>query len=670
MINTIYNTGINGVVNSQASVNITTNNISNADVAGYKKQTPIYETSGSIKSNGLHIGTGAQIAGIEASMNYFVEQQYLSTSADAAKFNQQLMYQMQLEGTLGQSDTTGLNAALSGFFGGWNTLSSDPTQPGAWEEVLSTAQGIASTYNDTYAQMEKIYTSINQEISSQVSEANSLMDQIAALNAQVASNPTDNQAVDARDQAIRELSTYMNVTVEYQNDGTATVLAEGQYALVEGRQTHHLSSQSAQARESLVPSSSFDGSVQFQGESSEEIMLEFIDATHYKVSYDGGKSWATDESGNAVVYEAGDADNPENIAGVDVWFSTTSGSHAAGDRYVITPKTGLYLEKGDGSYLNLTPLSDDQGVLSPDKATSGSIAGLFITRDDSVMPTMDALDGLAQSVIWETNVVHSKGAGLEHHTSLSGSYEVDDSTVPLSESGLFFGDKLESGDVEYVLYNDDGSIASTVSITVDPSTDSLDDIAAKINVASGGDLAATVSADGTLEMASGTGLSFEVAQDDANLMAGLGLNTFYTGTSAETIAVNSYVSNNPQHINAGAVNEEGIVTSGDNSTALQLAALAEKDVSITAGGVTYTDSLSSFSSMIVADVGADVMLAEQNQAYAQGSNEYYYEYQLSSNGVNVDEEQLNLIKYQQQYEACVKVISTARAMFDEVLDML
>jgi flagellar hook-associated protein 1 FlgK len=399
-------------------------------------------------------------------------------------------------------------------------------------------------------------------------------------------------------------------------------------------------------------------------------MLEFIDDTHYYASFDGGKTWETDESGNPVVYEAGDVDDPENIAGVDIWFSTTSGTHAAGDRYIITPKIGLYLEKGDGSYLNLTPLSDDQGILSSDKATSGSIAGLFITRDDSVMPTMDALDGLAQSVIWETNVVHSKGAGLEHHTSLSGSYEVDDSTVPLSESGLFFGDKLESGDVEYVLYNDDGSIASTVSITVDPSTDSLDDIATKINAASGGDLTATVSADGTLEMASGTGLSFEVAQDDANLMAGLGLNTFYTGTSSETIAVNRYVSNNPQHINAGAVNEDGSVNSGDNNTALQLAALAEKDVSITAGGVTYTDSLSSFSSMIVADVGADVMLAEQNQAYAQGSNEYYYEYQLSSNGVNVDEEQLNLIKYQQQYEACVKVITTARAMFDEVLDML
>ncbi|SHJ05911.1 flagellar hook-associated protein FlgK [Halodesulfovibrio aestuarii] len=670
MINAIYNTGLNGVMNSQTSVNVTSNNISNADVAGYKKQTPIYETSISIKSSGLHIGTGAEIAGIEASMNYFVEQQYLSTSADASRYNQQLTYEKQMESTLSQTDTTGLIAALSGLFSGWNTLTNDPTQPGAWEEVLSSGQAVASTYNDTVAQMEDIYQSIDQEISSQVSEANTLIDDIAALNAQVAANPTDNEAIDARDQAIRELSTYMNVNVKYQSDGTATVLAEGCYALVEGQQTHHLLSQPAQSRESLMPSSTFEGGVEFQGTSSEEIMLEFIDDTHYYASLDGGKTWVTDESGKPVEYEAGDVDSAETIANVDVWFSTTSGTHTAGDRYIITPKSGLYLEKSDGSYLNLTPLSDDQGTLASDKATSGSIAGLFITRDDSVMPSMDAMDGLAESVIWETNVLHAKGAGLEHHTSLSGSYAVDDSTVSLSESGLFFADKLESGDVEYVCYDDDGSVASTVSIVVDPDTDSLDDIATKINTTSGGDLTATVSADGTLEIASATGLSFEVAQDDANLMAGLGLNTFYTGTSAETIAVNGYVSNNSQHINAGTVNEDGTVTSGDNSTALQLAALSEKDVTITACGVTYTDSLSSFSSMIVADIGAEVQLAELNQAYAQGSNEYYYDYQLSVSGVNVDEEEVNLIKYQQQYEACAKIITTAREMLDEVLDML
>lgn len=670
MINAIYNTGVTAMMNSQTSVNVTTNNIVNADVPGYKKQSPVYETNTSIKKNGLHIGTGAEIAGIEASMNHFVEQQYLSTSSDAASYNEQLIYLKQLESTLPQTDTTGLNATLTGFFGGWNTLSSDPTQPGNWEEVLSSAQALVSTLNSTYAEMDGISQSIEQEIAAQVTEANALIDQIASLNAQVAANPTDNQAVDARDQAVRELATYMNVTVEPQVDGTVTVLAEGSYTLVEGQQTHHLSHQPAQSRESLMPSSTFVGSVEFQGESSEELMLEFVDDTHFYASLDGGKTWVTDDSGSPVLYTAGDSDNAESIAGVDVWFDKTSGAHAAGDRYIISPKSGLYLEKGDGYYLNITPLSDAQGVLASDKATSGSIAGLFLTRDDSVVAAMEALDGMASALIWETNVLHAKGAGLEHHTSLTGSYAVEDTTKALAQSELPYGSMIEAGDVEYVIYNDDGTVASQFSVTIDPATDSLANVATKINAASGGDLKATVSADGTLELAAATDKSFEVAQDDANLMAGLGLNTFFTGSSAEDVAVNSYVLQDGQHINAGVVNADGTVVSGSNNTALQLAALEELNVNITVGTVSYDESFSSFSSMLVSSVGADVVRAEQNQAYAQGSSDYYYEYQLSSSGVNVDEEQVNLIKYQQQYEACSKIISTAREMLDEVLGLL
>ena len=671
MINAIYNTGVTGMMNAQNSTSVTTNNITNADVPGYKKQTPIYETSTSVKTNGLHIGTGADIAGIEASTNYFVEQQYLSTSADAAKYNQQVTYQMQLESTLGQSDTTGLNASLSSFLGSWSTLASDPTQPGAWEEVLASGQGIAFTYSDTYAQMEQITQSIEQEIAAQVTEANALIDEIAVLNAQVAANPTDLQAIDARDQAIRELSTYVNVSVEYQADGTATVLTEGQFTLVEGQETNHLSHQPAQSRESLMPYSTYTGEVAFSGTSSEEIMIEFIDDTHYYASLDGGATWITDESGNPVVYEAGDEDNAENIAGVDVWFADDgTTSHAKGDRYIITPKSGLYLEQNDGSYYNLTPSTDAEGAYQNGTATSGSIAGLFLSRDDYVVPAMDTLDALAESLIWETNVAHAKGAGLEHHTNLSGTYAAEFVSEPLAESGLYFQDNLTAGDVTYVTYNADGSVSSTITVTVDPAVDSLEDVAADINAASGGELVATVTPEGTLELAAAAGQSFEVAGDEANLMAGLGLNTFFTGTSAETIAVNGYVSSNPQHINAGVVNADGTVVSGSNETAKTISGLADEDVEIECNGITYSESLSSFSSMLVSDVGADMLSVEQKQVYAQGTNDYYYEYQLSSSGVNVDEEQINLIKYQQQYEACSKIIMTARDMLDEVLDML
>ena len=667
MINAIYNAGVNGLLNSQTCLNISTNNITNADVAGYKKQSPVYQTADTITHQGVTVGTGAELAGVEASINYFVEQQYLATSAEAAKCNQQVSYQTMLESTLAQSEDSGLGSSLSTLLSAWGTLATDPTQPGAWEEVLGAGQGLASTYNNTYAQMKAIEQSLEQEMDAQISEANTLLDEIAQLNAQVAANADDLQAVDARDQAIRELAMYMDVRTEFQEDGTVTILAEGQFTLVEGRQANKLSSQPPQSRESLMPASTYDGDVAFSGSSSEELTLEFINDTQYYASLDGGKTWVTDEAGAPVVYDAGDADSPETIAGVDIWFTDDGAtSHTAGDRYIVSPKSSLYLENGSGTFLDITPLTDGQGTAQSGRATSGSLAGLYMTRDDNVVPAMEKLDALANSVIWEMNTLHSKGAGLEHHTELSGSYQAEKTSVSLAESGLPYADKLQSGDVSFVVYDADGNALDPITVAIDPTTDSLESIATQIQDASAGDMTATVSAEGTLTLAAASGMSFEVAEDGANLMAGLGLNTFFTGFSASTITVNEYVVANPQHINAGSADSNGTVTSGDNAVALTLADLTNESVNITCNGIAYTETLSSFSSLLVSEVGADVAMAEQQQVYATATNEYYYEYQLSETGVNVDEEQVNLIKYQQQYAACSKVITAARDMLDEV----
>ena len=193
MLNSIYNTGVNGLVNSQSAMNVTSNNISNADVVGYKKQTPIYETSESMQSGGLYYGTGADVTAIETSTNYFIEQQYLSNVSDTAMYTSMLTYQLQLESILGQSDTTGLTAAFNLFYSAWNTYSSDPTQAGAWEEVLSASEKLSQTLTGTYAQMEATQASIEQEISAQVVEANVLLDEIAMLNAEIAANPTNSR---------------------------------------------------------------------------------------------------------------------------------------------------------------------------------------------------------------------------------------------------------------------------------------------------------------------------------------------------------------------------------------------------------------------------------------------------------------------------------------------
>ena len=278
---------------------------------------------------------------------------------------------------------------------------------------------------------------------------------------------------------------------------------------------------------------------------------------------------------------------------------------------------------------------------------------------------MDRLDELAESLIWEANTAHSQGAGLEHHTSLTGSYSVDDSSAALSNSGLNFADKIQAGELQLVTYDADGNVSTSSVISIDPATDSLDDIVASINSAFSGELTASVTADGQLQVSAATDMSFEIAGDSSNLAAALGVNTYFTGSDAETIAMDSYVATNTSHINAGAVGDDNMVATGSNSVATILSALSKTAVDV---GDSHT-SLSSYLASTVSDVGSAAASAELKQTYAQTSANYLYNKQASTCEVNVDEELVELTKFQEAFRAAAKIITTTQEMMNTVLGM-
>ena len=74
-------------------------------------------------------------------------------------------------------------------------------------------------------------------------------------------------------------------------------------------------------------------------------------------------------------------------------------------------------------------------------------------------------------------------------------------------------------------------------------------------------------------------------------------------------------------------------------------------------------------STIISKVG---IYSQQNQTEATAATNVYSEaqnQQSSVSGVSMDEEAVNLITYQQIYEANLKVISAGADIFDSVLDM-
>ncbi|HEF0025235.1 TPA: flagellar hook-associated protein FlgK [Citrobacter amalonaticus] len=106
--------------------------------------------------------------------------------------------------------------------------------------------------------------------------------------------------------------------------------------------------------------------------------------------------------------------------------------------------------------------------------------------------------------------------------------------------------------------------------------------------------------------------------------------------------------------------------SGNSDNLQALIAIANEPLEIdNLGSVTVGDACST----LISDIG---IYSQQNQTEAQAASNVYAQaqnQQSNVSGVSMDEEAVNLITYQQIYEANLKVISTGADIFDSVLEM-
>lgn len=675
MISNLFTIGSRAISNAQVSINNASNNIANADTAGYQRTDTNYTSTGNISVSGLSLGTGADIESITANWDSFVEAQYLSASASLATSEAAGTYLSQMNELLNESDEDGIGTQLDAFLETWSSLSTDPDSTSEREALLGEAESLVYALNSTSSELQNMKSTLEDDIQSQVDDANGYIDTIASLNKQIAADPDNTDLISSRDQIIRQLDELVGVESTTNSNGQVSIYTESGLSLVDGTTTHHLVYSASQSTESLMPSSNYDGELEYSGTSCEEIMIEFVSSgsdgtAEFKVSFDGGNSWAEDEDGNTLIYTASDSSDPAVIDGVEISFSGSTTNHEVGDRYTILPKTGLYWEKSSGALVNCTPLTDSNGDDVSNRISSGSIAGLFKVRDDELIPTMDNLDSLASSLIYEVNSSHSQGAGLEAHTSVTGTYSADDQTASLNSSGLVYGENIESGEFSIYTYDEDGSLVSNASISIDPSSDSLDDVVSQINSNFSGILTASVTSDGEIKISANGDYSFEFADDSSGFLAAVGINTFFQGSSASDIDINSYVSENSSHVNCGEVGDDGSVSAGSNSIAKSISDLLENEVDIQVGTTSTSQTLSEYLSSIVSKVGAAEQNIETQIACDTSAAQLYYDQQESTSGVNVEEEVINLTIYQQQYQAACQIITVTQSLFDSILDMM
>jgi len=139
---------------------------------------------------------------------------------------------------------------------------------------------------------------------------------------------------------------------------------------------------------------------------------------------------------------------------------------------------------------------------------------------------------------------------------------------------------------------------------------------------------------------------------------------FFTGTSADDMAVSATVQNDFKAISASST-QAGIP--GDNGNAILIANL---QTSLTLGGTPPTSTFDQYFSAMISELGSDVQAAENYHNHQQGMVTLLENNRESISGVSLDEEMVELVKFQHAYESAARLISIVDEMLDSLMQML
>lgn len=322
-------------------------------------------------------------------------------------------------------------------------------------------------------------------------------------------------------------------------------------------------------------------------------------------------------------------------------------------------EVALEVADGTGEAESRIVFTDTQKRLD---LSSGQIHGLTVARDEIVDGFRQSLDEFSRNLIFEFNKVFSQGQGLVGFETLTSASAVIDPAAALDEAGLDFTPK--NGSFLITVTNNSTGDTETTRIEVDLLGDgsqektSLENLAAQIDAITG--LTASIDVTGRLTIA---GVSddtrFSFAEDTSNVLASLGLNTFFTGSSASTIDVNRELDGIE---NAGkfAASLDGV--GGTTRNAIALASLIDKPLDALDGASIFDQY-----DQIVNDIAQKSTVAG---SIADGLGAYTTtlesEFQAVS-GVNVDEEAIEMISLQRIYQATARYISVIQEMLDALV---
>lgn len=620
---------VSGLRSFQTALATTSNNIANVNTPGYSRQVV---DIGTIQPQGFgngFIGRGSQVINIQRIESEFLTEQLRNATTEAGRLGAVSTLASRVDNLLADNGGS-LAPSLENFFSSLQDLSVDPSSSSARQVVLSAAESLTSRFSNIESQLAAIDSDIDSGIRENVQLINSLADNLANVNQQIvaATSTTSgtqvpNGLLDQRDQLVLELSEIVAVQTIDQADGSLTVFVGTGQSLVVG----------SLSQDVVAISDPRDGTktnIAFRTVGSQSDITNAITGG----SLNGLLEFRNEELGSIrnelgrIAQVIGGTFNEQHRNG-----QTINGDLGA-DFFAVGPVDIIANTNNAGSAVTTATISDVTALTASDYEVNFDGANFTLTRLD---------DGF--------NV-----------TSATGAFAIDGIQVNVG-AGANTGDRflirptrLGAQQID-VLINRTNEIAAASPVRTSVSVNNLSD--ASINNPTVTDINNANLRDTVEIRFNDPATTFDVF----NVTGGAAIAAGVAYTSGADISFNGITVQVEGPVNNGDVfiietNSSGI---SDNTNATALLEL--QTASTVSGNANYQEAYGG----LLGQVGTVTRQANIN---SQAQNRLLIdatESRDSVSGVNLDEEAVNLTKFQQSFQAAAQVISASNELFQTLL---
>ncbi|MDN4072024.1 flagellar hook-associated protein FlgK [Fictibacillus terranigra] len=245
MVSTFHGleTARRGMTTQQYALQVTGQNIANANTPGYSRQRVNFTQTAPYPAPAMNrpqipgqMGTGVEAGSIQRVRESFLDVQFRGENTKSGYWGARSEALEKMEDIMNEPSDNGLSRTLDQFWQSLQDLAVNPEDDGARSVVRQRGVAVAETFNYLSTSLSTIRDDIKSQVDISVKEINSIAEQMNNINQQISEiephGYLPNDLYDERDQLVDRLSQLVNVKVtKTSSSTTASPLAEGKYTI-------------------------------------------------------------------------------------------------------------------------------------------------------------------------------------------------------------------------------------------------------------------------------------------------------------------------------------------------------------------------------------------------------------------------------------------------------